>query len=73
MRGFWDGGISWTICKQPAPRSRQVTTPAPHHSTFTCQMLILTPNQTCQSTEGKADPSVLSLEVYLDYMSYLTN
>jgi len=26
-------GISWTICK-PAPRSRQITTPAPHHSVF---------------------------------------
>jgi len=24
-------GISWTICKS-APRSRQITTPAPHHS-----------------------------------------
>ena len=26
-------GISWAICK-PAPRSRQTTTPAPHHSVF---------------------------------------
>ena len=26
-------GISWTICKS-APRSRQITTPAPHHSDF---------------------------------------
>ena len=26
-------GISWTICK-PAPRSRQITTPAPHYSVF---------------------------------------
>jgi len=25
-------GISWTICKQPAPRSRQTATPTPHHS-----------------------------------------
>ena len=25
-------GISWTICKQSAPRSRQITTPTPHHS-----------------------------------------
>jgi len=34
--GFWDGsGISWTICKQSAPRSRQITTPTPHHSIFT--------------------------------------
>jgi len=30
---FSDGsGISWTICKQSAPRSRQITTPTPHHS-----------------------------------------
>jgi len=30
--GFWDGsGISWTICKQSAPRSRQVTTPTVPH------------------------------------------
>ena len=33
--GFWDdSGISWTICKQSAPRSRQITTPTPHHSIF---------------------------------------
>jgi len=29
---FWDGsGISWTICKQSAPRSRQITTPTHTH------------------------------------------
>jgi len=43
---------SWTICKQSAPRSRQITTPTPHHSTFTGRMLFLTSNQQCQSTEG---------------------
>jgi len=26
-------GISWAICKS-APRSRQITMPAPHHSVF---------------------------------------
>jgi len=26
-------GISWAVCKS-APRSRQITTPAPHHSGF---------------------------------------
>jgi len=32
MMTFWDGSvISWTMCKQGAPRSRQVTPPAPHH------------------------------------------
>ena len=45
-------GISWTICKQSSPRSRQITTPTPHHSIFTGRMLFLTPNQQCQSTEG---------------------
>jgi len=29
----------WTICKQPAPRSRQITTSTPHHSMFTERML----------------------------------
>jgi len=27
-------GIIWTICKQSAPRSRQITTPTCHHSNF---------------------------------------
>ena len=31
-------GISWTICKQSAPRCREITTSAPHHSIFTGQM-----------------------------------
>jgi len=45
-------GISWTICKSFAPHSRQITTPAPHHSVFTGRMPFLPPNQQCQSTEG---------------------
>ena len=33
--GIWGcSGISWTICKQSARRSRQITTPTPHHSFF---------------------------------------
>jgi len=28
-------GISWTTCKQYAPRSRQITTPTPRHSIST--------------------------------------
>ena len=50
-----DGGvrgcssISWTICKQSAPRSRKITTPTPHHPIFTGRMLLLMPNQQCQS------------------------
>jgi len=41
----------WAICKS-APRSRQITTPAPHHSVFTDRMPFLPPNQQRQSTEG---------------------
>ena len=45
-------GISWAVCKS-APRSRQTTTPAPHHSVFfTGRMPFLPPNQQRQSTEG---------------------
>jgi len=46
-------GISWDICKS-APRSRQITTPAPHPTTqfFTVRMPFLPSNQQCQSTEG---------------------
>jgi len=48
---FWDGsGISWTICKQSASRSRQITSPAPHRSIFTGWMLFLMPSQQYQST-----------------------
>ena len=43
-------GISWAICKS-APRSRQITTPAPHHL-FLQAFLPL--NQQRQSTEGKS-------------------
>ena len=51
MVGFGDGiGISWTICKQSVPHSRQITTPTPHHLGW---MLFLMPNQQCQSTEDK--------------------
>ena len=45
-------GISWAVCKS-APRSRQITTPAPHCSVFMGRMPFLPPNQQCQSTEGK--------------------
>ena len=44
-------GISWAICKS-APRSRQITMPAPHHSVFYRLDALLPPNQQCQSTEG---------------------
>jgi len=57
VMAFWDicSGISWTICKQSAPRSRQITTPTTQF--FTGGMFFLTPkpNQQCQNTEGKSD------------------
>jgi len=43
-------GISWAIC-QSAPRSRQTTTPAPHHSVFYRPDAL--PVAQRQSTEGK--------------------
>jgi len=46
-------GISWIVCKS-APRSRQITTPAPHHSFFTGLMPFLPPSQQRQSSEGTA-------------------
>ena len=53
IMGFRDGsGISWTTCKQSAPRSTQITTPTPHYSSFTDRMLFLTPNQQRQSAES---------------------
>ena len=51
--GFGDGsGISWTICKQSALRSSEITVPTPHHPILTGRMLFLMPNQRRQSTEG---------------------
>jgi len=47
-------GIRWTMCKQSAPRFRQITTPTPHHLIFTGRMLYLTPDQQSQSTESSS-------------------
>ena len=44
-------GISWAICIS-APRSRQITTPAPHHSVFYRPDALPAAHQQCQSTEG---------------------
>ena len=47
-----DSGISGAICKY-APRFRQITIPAPHHSVFfTGRMPFLSPSEQRQSTEG---------------------
>jgi len=45
--------ISWTICKQSAPRHRPITHQHLITQFFTGRMLFLVPNQQCQSTEGK--------------------
>jgi len=59
MVEFWDGsGISWATCKQSAPRSRQITTPAPHHSIFTGRTVFLAPNQQCQGTFKSRESSI---------------
>ena len=50
--------ISWAICKS-APRFRQITTPAPHHSVFTGRMPFLPPNERRQSTGGNVYKSCI--------------
>ena len=52
-------GISWTICKQSAPRSKQITTPTLHHSIFYKPDPLSGAHQQCQSTEGI---SILTVE-----------
>ena len=47
MRFRDHSGISLTICKQSAPRPRQITTPTPRHLIFTGRMLFLVPKQRC--------------------------
>ena len=46
-------GISWAICKS-ALRSRQITTPAPHHSVFYRPDALPAAQQQRQSTEGRS-------------------
>ena len=59
-------GISWAICKS-APRSRQITTPAPHHSVFTGRMPFLSPNQQRQSTKGKTHTQYTYSEICVHF------
>ena len=62
--------ISWAICKS-APRSRQITTLAPHHSVFTGRMPFLPPNQQCQSTEGISIFSIFKPCSYTQFCTIL--
>ena len=50
----------WIICKESAPRCRQITTPTSYHSIFTGRMLFMKPNQQCQNTERKSDDIILT-------------
>jgi len=63
MRQELDGsGISWTMCKQSASRSRQITKPAPHYSIFAGQMLFLTPTNSVKALKAiiaENDPATL--------------
>ena len=59
MMGFGSSISWWPICKQSAPRSRQITTPTPHHSISTGRTFFLTPNQQCQNTEGRKSSPTL--------------
>ena len=51
-----DGAWGWSdigqnICKHLSPCFRQATTPTPRHSIYMHWVVLLTPNQQCQSTE----------------------
>ena len=73
-----DSGISWAISTS-APRSRQITMPAPHHSVFfTGWIPFLPPNQQRQSTEGNTGPEKsrgpvykLSYDLSQDYRKFI--
>jgi len=72
MMGIWDSsGISWTICKQSASRSRQITTSTPHHSIFTGRMLFLTPNRVKALKDKRTSGKKLVL-VYIGKMYFLS-
>jgi len=55
--GVW--GCIGIICKQSAPRYREISTPTPHQSIFPGRMLFLTPNQQCQSTEDTSTSALV--------------
>jgi len=68
--GAWDGSvISWTICKQPAPRCRQITTPTPNFYSPDA----FPDAQPCQSTEGTGchDTNVKNTYLLTDSLHFL--
>jgi len=54
-----DSEWQWHHLGKSAPRSRQTTTPTPHHSVSTGQMPFLPPNQQRESIEGNSYTSSL--------------
>ena len=61
-------GISWTICKQSAPHSRQVTTSTPHHSILQAKC---SSYQKCQSSEEKHELKTLPLFCFRCYFLFV--
>ena len=65
--GFWDALASTgPYANNLHLTSRQITMPTPHHSIFTGRMLFLTPNQQCQSTEGKTVSKQIDKNKWVD-------
>ena len=63
--GFWDAVASvgpYANNLHLAPD--RITTPTPHNLIFTGQMLFLTPNQQCQSTELKLKIIIIVINLY---------
>ena len=54
-------GISWTMCKQSAPRSRQVATSTPHHSIFYRSDALLDAQPTVSKQRGVEEKRVRHL------------
>ena len=46
-------GISWTICKQSAPHSTLITTPAPHHSFLHARCSSWCPRNSIKAVKAK--------------------
>jgi len=67
--GHSKNGISWATCKS-APCSRQITTPATHHSAFfTGRIPFLSPNQQRESTEDIGEVIKVKLQCKLSKLN----
>jgi len=52
-RWWGSSGISWTICKSSAPRTRQITTPVPHHSVLQAKCPSCCPTNSVKALKAK--------------------